>query len=92
MLSVMMRDASTTTSSMRTTAGQRTSRAMKLLAALGAVLIPAMTASAQAATQRPPVPSETAEPPIILTYLIMAVLVAVAVFAQTVPSKRGHQD
>ena len=92
MLMAMTTDSSSATPSTHRRSGLQFSRFARWTAALGAMLVPAMAASAQAASQRPPVPSETAEPPIILTYLIMVVLVAVAVFAQTVPSKRGHQD
>jgi hypothetical protein len=41
---------------------------------------------------RPPTPSQTAEPPIITTYLLLAVLVAAGLAVQALPSKRGHQD
>jgi hypothetical protein len=42
--------------------------------------------------QRPPTPSRTGEPPIILTFLLIGVLVAIGIGAQALPSKRGHQD
>lgn len=44
------------------------------------------------AQQRPPVPSQTAEPPVVTTFLVMAVLLTIGVGAQAMPSKRGHQD
>ncbi len=67
-----------------------------LPAALGLAAIMLLTTAASAlqdtVQQRPPVPSQTAEPPIITTFLVIAVLVAVGLGAQALPSKRGHQD
>ncbi len=75
----------------------RITSAAVLAGILAAVLmLPAPSAGAFQATpatqQRPPVPSQTAEPPVITTFLLMAVLLAVGIGAQAFPSKRGHQD
>ena len=41
---------------------------------------------------RPPAPPKQDTPPIVMSYLLLAILVAAAVGANTIPSKRGHQD
>ena len=81
---------------MRSTFIQSTHRRVLPVLAIAGVLFGAAAASTamqdDPASQRPPVPSTTAEPPIITTFLLIAVLVAVGVGAQALPSKRGHQD
>ena len=65
------------------------------LAVLGTGLAATAATAMQDSTftqQRPPVPSTTPEPPIILTFGIIVVLVAIGLGAQAMPSKRGHQD
>jgi len=41
---------------------------------------------------RPPAPPKQDTPPVIMSYMLLAVLVAAAIGANTIPSKRGHQD
>lgn len=41
---------------------------------------------------RPPTPPKQDTPPTIRSYAILGLLIAAAVGANTIPSKRGHQD
>lgn len=41
---------------------------------------------------RPPTPPKQDVPPTIRSYMLVAILIAAAVGANTIPSKRGHQD
>lgn len=41
---------------------------------------------------RPPTPGKQDVPPTIRSYMLLGLLVAAAVGANTIPSKRGHQD
>ncbi|MBS0197548.1 MAG: hypothetical protein JSR77_12400 [Planctomycetes bacterium] len=41
---------------------------------------------------RPPTPGKPDEPPIIMNYLSLFVIIATVVGANLIPSKRGHQD
>lgn len=43
-------------------------------------------------TVRPPSPSKQDDPPTLRSYFLLAVLIAAAVGANCIPSKRGHQD
>ncbi len=40
----------------------------------------------------PPTPVKPDEPPAVLSFLIMIGLIAATVFANAIPTKRGHQD
>lgn len=41
---------------------------------------------------RPPTPGKQDVPPTLRSYMLLGLLVAAAVGANTIPSKRGHQD
>lgn len=41
---------------------------------------------------KPPTPGKPDKPPILLSYIVMALLVAAALGANLIPAKRGHQD
>ena len=41
---------------------------------------------------QPPTPVKPDDPPAILSFLLMILLVAATVFANAIPTKRGHQD
>lgn len=43
-------------------------------------------------TMRPPLPQKQDKPPFIMPWLLITALVAAAVGANMIPSKRGHQD
>lgn len=72
----------------------RSARPFGLALAAGLLLLSAAGAVAQDQPQgpRPPVPTKEDKPPIIMNYLTMVVLGAIAVGANLIPSKRGHQD
>lgn len=41
---------------------------------------------------RPPTPGKPDDPPVIMNYLSLVVIIAAVVGANLIPSKRGHQD
>ena len=62
---------------------------------IACVLLPIALAAGSAAAQasdRPPAVKDVGNAPLILMTGLFFVLVAVAVVANTIPSKRGHQD
>lgn len=52
----------------------------------------AQDGAAPPAQLAPPVPGKPDEPPVIMNYLTMLIILAAAVGANMIPSKRGHQD
>jgi len=63
---------------------------------LAALTIPAFYAMAQQenapAAPTPPTPSKADEPPAIMSFLLLAVLVGAIVGANLIATKRSHQD
>lgn len=57
-----------------------------------AVFAPADAAAQVAESLKPPPASDTGDPPTIRMYLVAALLGALVVGANLIPSKRGHQD
>lgn len=41
---------------------------------------------------RPPVPTSSGEPPVIMNVLVLALIVAIVIGVQAIPTKRTHQD
>lgn len=65
------------------------------VAAVGALVfasLPADVAAQAAESLKPPSVNETDDPPTIRMYLVTALLGALVVGANLIPSKRGHQD
>ncbi|MEO0632143.1 MAG: hypothetical protein AAFY46_15685 [Planctomycetota bacterium] len=56
------------------------------------VCVPADAAAQVAESLKPPPASDSDDPPTIRLYLIAALLGALVVGANLIPSKRGHQD
>ena len=54
--------------------------------------VAAQEAPAPPALLQPPVPGKPDEPPVIMNYLTMLIILSAAVGANMIPSKRGHQD
>ncbi len=73
-------------------------RMLARVAAAAVIGVAALAASpgahAQAGTQslKPPTVNQTDDPPTIRMYLVTALLGALVVGANLIPSKRGHQD
>jgi len=40
----------------------------------------------------PPTPGKPDEPPVVMNYLTMLIILSAAIGANMIPSKRGHQD
>ena len=57
-----------------------------------AVCMPAAAAAPVAESLQPPPASDTGAPPTLRMYLVAALLGALVVGANLIPSKRGHQD
>ncbi|MCW5768441.1 MAG: hypothetical protein KIT19_07135 [Phycisphaeraceae bacterium] len=79
---------------------RQTRRALTILLAACTIALSAPLADAQPrrdtgidlTTVRPPSPAKQDDPPTIRSYFLLALLVAAAVGANCIPSKRGHQD
>lgn len=66
-------------------------------AVLSCVAVPAAMAIPQdqpaaATPPAPPTPDKPDDPPVVLNYLTMLIILAVVIGASLIPSKRGHQD
>lgn len=69
--------------------------AATLVLAAGATLAdaqPRRDAGVDLTTVRPPAPTKQDDPPLLRSYFLLAALVAAAIGANCIPSKRGHQD
>ncbi len=44
------------------------------------------------AAPAPPTPGKPDEPPLVMNYFVMLIILAVVIGANLIPSKRGHQD
>ena len=62
------------------------------LAALVCLMMFAEPTLAQDTDLRPPTPTATEDPPLLRTYFVLALLGALVVGANAIPSRRGHQD
>ncbi|MEY3231537.1 MAG: hypothetical protein RL689_1626 [Planctomycetota bacterium] len=66
--------------------------------ALAMPLVSATVASAQPpatdapAAPAPPTPGKPDEPPLVMNYFVMLVILGLVIGANLIPSKRGHQD
>ena len=73
-----------------------TTRALRPLVAsavlAGALWAAAPEARAQNSAPRPPEPKIVDDAPVLRTYFVLAVIAALVIGANTIPSKRGHQD
>ncbi len=63
-----------------------------LLAATSLPVAAQQSGNNETGAPRPPVPSDTDEPPVVMNILTLAIMVALVVGVQAIPSKRGHQD
>ncbi|GJQ30544.1 MAG: hypothetical protein HBSAPP03_24280 [Phycisphaerae bacterium] len=73
------------------TARRVVSRAVWATASLGLAGV-AMAQGPQVGAPSPPTPVKPDDPPAIMSFLIMIAMIALVVFANAIPTKRGHQD
>jgi len=59
---------------------------------LAAMPHPALAQDEQSGPPPPPRLKSAEDPPVLMNYAVLAVLLAVGVGANAIPSKRGHQD
>jgi len=63
-----------------------------LIVALAVCLVAVSSALGQPSGPQPPTPTKADTPPVVMNYLCLIVIVAAAIGANLIPSKRGHQD
>ena len=63
-----------------------------LMAPAMAQQTPATDPNAAPKPPAPPTPGKPDEPPVVMNYLVMILIIAMVVGANLIPSKRGHQD
>lgn len=66
--------------------------ALPLAMAMWAATPAAAQPNKQQGAPSPPTPKQPDEPPIIMNYLVLVIVVAGILGANAIPSKRGHQD
>ncbi|MCW5777421.1 MAG: hypothetical protein KIS87_13375 [Phycisphaeraceae bacterium] len=63
-----------------------------LIVVLAVCVVAVSAAFGQPGGPQPPTPTKADTPPVVMNYICLLVIVAMAIGANLIPSKRGHQD